>query len=325
MPTLLVTKRMSPALAARVQAAVSGHRAGSARRAPLKALLRLLTFVFVLATIASILSFRRQQALERESRRAALLQTVATQAGKLSRTDRELPLRVSGAIALETAPKYAGDTVAEDLRSRAALTEVLSHPTLYLRGPLESLAQPARLAELAASSAKDAFVLCLMGPPDTRSEQALRSRASTAAAQGKGMQVTAHVERLAPLLQVLPLLEREWAQRVQAAESLSALQKLQTLLDAAPLEAGVRAAKARQLLLVADETLTATGPTELDGERAHSVRVALVELSSGETRLRLRRGVDPSWLSEATRAQFAGGADGCALAMDIRQAAANLP
>lgn len=325
MPTLLVTKRMSPALAARVQAAVSGHRAGAARRAPLKALLRLLTFVFLVATVASILNFRRQQALERESRRTALLQTVATEGGKLSRKDRELPRSIAAAIALETAPLYAGDLVAEDLRSAASLDEALSHPVVYLRGPLESLAQPARLAELAAGSAKDAFVLCLLAPPEARTEKALRAKASTASAQGKGMQAAAQVERLAPLLQVLPLLERDWADRVRTTEAIPALQKLQTLLEAAPFAAGVRAAKARQLLLVADETLTATGPTELDGERTHPVRVALTDLNNGETRLRYRRTVDPSWLSEATRAQFASGADSCALAMDIRQAAATAP
>lgn len=325
MPTLLVTKRMSPALAARVQAAVSGHRTGAARRAPLKALLRFFTFVFLVASVASILNFRHQQALERESRRGALLQTVATEAAKLSRKDRELPGSIAAAIALETSAKYAGDTIAEDLRSAASLDEALSHPIIYLRGPLESLAQPARLAELAAGSAKDAFVLCLLAPPDARSEKALRAKASTAAAQGKGMQAAAHVERLAPLLQVRPLLERDWAERVRATEAIPALHKLQNLLEAAPFPAAVRAAKARQLLLVADESLTASGPTELDGERAHAVRVVLTDLNDGEPRLRLRRTVDPSWLSEATRAQFASGADSCALAMDIRQAAANLP
>ncbi|HEY6079771.1 MAG TPA: hypothetical protein VIW29_13240, partial [Polyangiaceae bacterium] len=153
----------------------------------------------------------------------------------------------------------------------------------------------------------------------------LRAKASTAAARGKGMQAAAHVERLGPLLQVLPLMEHQWAQRVQNTESIPALQKLQTLLEAAPFAAGVRAAKARQLLLVADETLTATGPTELDGERTHPVRVSLTDLDNGETRLRFRRTVDPSWLSDATRAQFASGVDSCALAMDIRQAAASLP
>lgn len=325
MPTLLVTKRMSPALAARVRAAVSGHRTGAARRAPLKALLRFLTFVFVLASVASVLNFRRQQALERESRRAALLQTVTIEAGKLSRKDRELPRSIAATIALETAPLYAGDMVAEDLRSVPSFDEALSHPIVYLRGPLESLAQPARLAELAAGSAKDAFVLCLLAPPDTRTEKALRAKASTAAAQGKGMQAIAHVERLAPLLQVLPLLERDWADRARATESIPALQKLQNLLEAAPFAAGIRTAKARQLLLVADETLTATGPTELDGERTHPVRVVLTDLNDGEARLRYRRTVDPSWLSEATRAQFASGADSCALALDIRKAATSQP
>jgi hypothetical protein len=324
-PTLLVTKNMSPALAARVQAAVSGHRTGAARRAPLKALLRLFTFIFLIASIASVLHFRRQQALERENRRGALLQTIATEAGKLSRKDRELPRSIAAAIALETAANYAGDTIAEDLRSRASLDETLSHPIVYMRAPRESLAQPARLAELAESSAKDAFVLCLLAPPDARSEKALRAKASTASAQGKGMQATAHVERLAPLLQVMPLLERGWAERVQGTESIPALHQLQNLLEAAPFPAAVRAAKARQLLLVADETLSATGPTELDGERTHAVRVVLTDLNDGEIRLRLRRTVDPSWLSEATRAQFASGADSCALAMDIRQAAVTVP
>jgi hypothetical protein len=198
---------------------------------------------------------------------------------------------------------------------------MLALPTLYVRGPLDALARPDRLSEVAASSSKDAFVLCLLAPPEARTEKALRLKASAAAAQSKAtLQVSAHVERLAPLLQALPLLGREWADRVRGAETSEALERLAKLVAAAPLTAAARAAKARQLLLVLDETAAATGPTELDGERAHPVRVVLVDLSSAESRLRFRGKVDPAWLSDQARAAYASGIDSCALALDFRHA-----
>jgi hypothetical protein len=317
-PTLLVTSRMSPALAARVQAAVSGRHA---RRRPLKAALRLLTFAFVLTSVVGIVHFRQQRVQQLETRRAELLASLEQAGHSLTRTDRELPTRVAAAIALETAPLYAGDLFAQDVRSAAHLTEALSLPTLYLRGPLDALARPERVSEVASGSSKDALVLCLLAVPDARTEKALRAKASAAYAGGKSVEVTAHIERLAPLVQALPLLGREWATRIQVAETPEALQTLQKLVDAAPLAAAVRAAKARQLLLVLDETGAGSGPSELDGERAHPVRVVLTDLTNGETRLRFRHDVDPGWLSDHARAQYASGIDSCALAMDVRAAA----
>ena len=80
------------------------------------------------------------------------------------------------------------------------------------------------------------------------------------------------------------------------------------------------AAKARQLLAVMDEPGDPKAPAELDGERPHAVRVTLTDLSSGQIRLRYRATVDPSWLSPTTRAEYASGIDGCALAVDLRNA-----
>jgi hypothetical protein len=319
-PTLLVTRKMSPALAARVQAAVSGRQAHGR---PLKALLRLLTLTFVIVSVVGVVRFRQQRAHQLESERAELLSTLE-QAGKsLNRGDRELPQRVATAIALHSTPNYPGDQLPEAPLRDADLTEVLALPTLYVRGPLEALARPDRLSEVAASSSKDAFVLCLLTPPEARTEKALRQKASAAAAQSKStLQTSAHVERLAPLLQALPLLGRDWAERVRSAETSEALGTLAKLVAAAPLATAVRAAKARQLLLVLDETAAATGPTELDGERAHPVRVVLVDLPGGESRLRFRGKVDPAWLSDQARAAYASGIDSCALALDFRRAVA---
>lgn len=317
MPTLLVTNRMSPALAARVQTAVSGRQA---RRRPLKSLLRILTFAFVVASVIGVLHFRQQRSQKLEAQRAELLASLRQAGHSLSRADRELPTRVAAAISLEAAAQYLGHQLPPDLRSEDKLREALSQPTLYVRGPLDALARPERASEVAASSSKDAFVLCLLAPPEARTEKALRLKASAAYAQSKSLEVTQHVERLAPLLQALPLMGRDWARRVEAAETAAALQTLQKLVDAAPLAAAVRAAKARQLLLVLDETGASGGPTELDGERAHPVRVVLTDLASGDTRLRFRQTVDPSWLSDHARAQYASGIDSCALAMDFRRA-----
>lgn len=325
MPTFLVTRNMSPALAARVQAAVSGTRAAaSGRKSRLKALLRALTATFVIAAVAITLHFRQQRAARLESQRSELLTELARHAATLNRSDRELPARVGNAVAQHSSAVYAGDLIAPDLRDPVRLSEALASPTLYLRGPLDGLRQPARLVELAASSSKDAFVLCLLSPPEARTEKALRLKASAAYAQGSSMQVTAQVERLAPLLQALPLLGKDWEARVRSAESLPALHTLGELIRAAPLATAVRAAKARQLLLVLDEAGNLASAAELDGERPHAVRVILEDLSRREPRLRYRTQVDPSWLSERARTQYASGIDSCALALDLRQAVVTL-
>lgn len=318
MPTLLVTRRMSPELAARVQAAVSGRRLSSSRPRSLKGALRLLTLTFLVTALVGGFYLRQQQVEKLEAERVRLLEVLEKAGRGLTRADRELPARVLSIIAFHTTPSYAGDYVAPELRSETRFRDALSVPTLYLRGSRDALARPERVSEIASASSKDAFVLCWLSPPETRSEQALRQKASAALARGKSMQVAAEVERLAPLLQTLPLLGTEWITRVRLAQTSEALRTLRKLVEAAPLAAAVRAAKARQLLLVLDETDTATGPTELDGERAHPARVVLADLTHGEVRLRFRQTLDPSWLSDQARAQYASGIDSCALALDVR-------
>lgn len=323
MPSFLVTRNMSPALAARVQAAVTGTRPGASRRkSRVKALLRALTASFVIAAVSITLHFRQQRAAQLESRRRELSSELTRHRARLDRSDRDLPHRLAAAVAQHAVATYPGDSFAPQLHDPARLSEALTRPTLYLRGPLEGLAHPARVAELAAGSRKDAFVLCLLSPPEARTEKALRLKASAAYAQGPSMQLTATIERVAPLLQALPLLEKDWQTRIETAETLPALERLADLVRAAPLAAAVRAAKARQLLLVLDEAGPLTSSAELDGERPHAVRVVLADLGDGETLVRFRGAVDPSWLSDTARAQYASGIDSCALAMDLRKAAA---
>ncbi|HEX2875006.1 MAG TPA: hypothetical protein VHP33_27330 [Polyangiaceae bacterium] len=320
MGTLLVTRRMSPELAARVLASVRGQQGGAGRQRLLKALLRFLTVAALISAVGLFFYLRSKNATELSRARSALLSSMLEHSSKLSRTDTELGGRVETAVALHSSATYPGDQISDDLRSEAQLVAALSEPTLYLRGSLDGLSRPARVSELAASSFKDAFVLCLLAPPEARSEKALRAKASAAHAQGPSMQVATHIERVEPLLRALPFLGPAFKARVVAAETSAAVATLRRYFEAAPVQAAVRAAKARQLLLVIDEPSTTKAPTELDGERPHAVRVVLTDLRTGELRLRLRKDVDPGWLSDNARAQFASGIDSCSLALDVRAA-----
>lgn len=323
MPSFLVTKHMSPALAARVLASVSGGQHGKLR--PLKTVLRLATFALLATALGSVLYVRQQRAQALEQQRSELLNAMRGQADLLTRSDRELPARVEAAVATHAVPTYAGDALPDELRHGQRLSELLALPTLYLRGPLDVLARSGSVTQAALGSWKDAFVLCLVDPPEARTEKALRAKARAALSHAGGMDAAMHVERLEPLLNALPLLGAAWQKRVRAAETSSALHGYRKLFEAAPIRAAVRAAKTRQLLLVLDEPGDPKAPAELDGERPHAVRVVLSDLTSGQLLLRFRRGVDPSWLSLAARAEYASGIDSCALAFDLREALAGQP
>jgi hypothetical protein len=322
MPSFLVTKRMSPELAARVMKSVSGRAPGRAggRLKPLTALLRLSAIAFVATLFFSVLYVKQKRAEELEQRRATLLAAARKHAASLTRTDFELAGRVEAALALQAVPAYAGDLFAAPLRSREGLDAALAQPMIYLRGPLDALGNPTRIAAIASNSWPDALVLCLLDPPAERSEKALKARARAVMGSRAGSERLGHVERFDSVLQVIPLLQPAWQKRVEVADSAN-LRSYEKLFEVAPLARAVRAAKARQLLAVMDEPGDAKAPAELDGERPHDIRVTLTDLVSGEVLLRYRRTVNPSWISAPVRAEYAGGIDSCGLALDLRAAA----
>lgn len=323
MPTLLVTKKMSPELAARVRASVDGRRAapGSKLAPRATSVLRLgATATIVIAGIWLGVSLYRAQR-ELEARRAELVAKAQREAAELGPDEHAVATR-----ALPWLPPFAGaypgDLVADELRPAGALPSVLSRPTLYLRGSLPSVAS--RVDESAASSFKDAFVLCLVAPPTARTEPLLKAKARAAlSGRGEALAPVAGVERLQDALVGLPFLSPEWERKVRAARSREDLERMRRDFERAPIARAKAAAKAKLLLVVVDEPNSEPGPTELDGERPHDVRVGLVDLVTRKVLLRLRRRVDPSWISAATRAEWASGIDSCALAMDVHAAVAS--
>ncbi len=325
MATLLTNRRMSPELAARVEASIRGrHVAPGAKLRPRSvSMLRFASVCLLLVVLGAVALLRQRELGALEHERAALRERIRREVATLGPRDLDMMERARAWL-LSSSGDYAGEFIAEEVRDRAAFASLLARPTLYVRGPVKSFQKSDGLRESAAGSGTDAFVHCLNQPPASRSEKAVLSKVRRAYARDEHHRAaTSHVQRLHWALLGLPLLQPAWQARLERAESELALGKLRRELERAPLEAAKRALEARVLLFVLDEPPDTAGAAELDGERSHVVRVGLVDLETEKILLRWRKRVDPSGLSEPIRAEYASGMDSCLLAHDLREAASS--
>jgi hypothetical protein len=317
--TFLTTPKMSPALAARIEASVRGRRGRPAALAPrLVSIARLGVVAFIVLVVVMLMRLQKQDRDALEGARASLLDAVRAESSQLAGGDQELLVRVEASL-VRAAGAYEGDRIDDALRAPGALAAALARPMVYVRAPLRELVSASRIAEAASVSSKDPLVTCLLDPPASRAEKALLSKvrathARTAAAEEK----TANVHRLHDAEVGLPFLLPRWSDAVRAAKEPADIGRLRRDLERAPLVEAKRAAHASALLYVMDEPGDGTGPTELDGERAHFVRIGLVDLASSNVVLRLRKRVDPAWISQSARSEYASGLDGCLAALDVR-------
>jgi hypothetical protein len=323
MPTFLTSKKMDPALAARVEASVQGRRGqrsrgGDSRWAPrLVSLARLALVLAIAAVIAFVVLARRQDRRELERSRAALLEMLRSASAPLTPADLGAVERAETWLA-RASGAYEGDEIADDLRRPGALASLLSHPMVYVRGPIDAFRSPALIAGVAAASQKDPLLVCLVEPPAARTEKALFEKVRAAYSLG-AEQHTPNVRRLQEAFVGLPFLQPAWADNVRTARTAEDIDGLRRDLQRAPLERARRAAKAELLLYAIDEPGEAGGPTELDGERPHEVRIGLVQLEPAKVLLRLRKHVDPSWITTAKRPEYASALDGCRMAFDVHE------
>ena len=319
MPTFLTTRKMSPALAARVEASVRGRRSSTetSPRTPLVvACVRLGLISLAVASMALVVSKIRRDRAQLERARFALIAEVSAQSASLTEDDTKITERLEPWLFRLAAATYEGDLIADELRSPGAASVTLARPSVYLRGPIDTLTSSKGIEGAASDSVKDAFLLCLVDPPDSRAEKPLLAKAR--AAYSKQLEaLTPNVRRLHDAQIALPVLDAEFQERIRTAPDLTHIDLLRQVFEAAPVERGKRAAKAELLIALMDETGAATAPTELDGERAHDVRIALIDLPASKLLLRLRRHVDPSWIAAVTRPTFARGVDSCALGLDV--------
>ncbi|HEY2510548.1 MAG TPA: hypothetical protein VGI39_06820 [Polyangiaceae bacterium] len=320
MATFLTSRKMPAALAARVEASVRGKRAKKAIPQLAKGLLRVALVAGVIALVSAMVVAHRREVREREAMRAALAEKVRSESAGVSEGDAQAVVRAER-ILVHAGGTYEGDFVADELRGSDAIAAILTRPSMYLHAPIEAYASAEAIEDAAATSVKDAILYCWGDPPSGRAEKAVLSKVRIAYGGGARVeQATPGVRRLGEALAGLPFFQPAWRERVEGATDMTELKALREAMDKAPLERARRALKAELFIAVVDEPGDKGIPAELDGERPHGVRVEVFDLASGKTLLRVRKSVDPAWISQGARLQYSTGLDACLVGMDVREA-----
>ena len=324
MPTLLVQRKMHPALRARIRATLKkSTRGGEHRRmhAPVAvALFRVITVLSVIS-LGTLLWFVRRKAQQRlDDGRARVLASFDARVQPPLTADDEQTLPRVEALLEKLSGAYEGDLVADELKTPNALAAILARPTIYAHGTLDDFSQAPRIATTSEQMAKDAFLACVVSPPTSRSEDPLLAHVKGALES---------VEVLTPNVALLrdaelgaPVVVGSWRQRVGTASTMQMLSQLRYELEHAPVEGAAKAMRARQLLVVMDEQALGPGFTELEGDRPHDARVALIDVTTGNALFRLKKKMDPSWISETRRRKYSLALDECLLALDVRESVA---
>lgn len=322
MPTLLTNRRMHPALAARIERSLRGGNHASAWKRRLLVSLRFAVPVVCITCVVWLLSQLKQDRAVLAERRARLASEVEGQLLAASDPRRARLAKVQRWLTQESG-KYEGDVSGAKLGDPHRLNDTLRRGLYYLRADLDAARAGTSARDLAGTSSRDAFLLCFLTPPGDRKQKTLLSRVRTAYAGDERLGWdTRFATSLNTPYQGLPYVERAWLERVREANDLRALEALEREYDRAPVPATLKALESELLLLVLDEAGEAGSVAELDGERAHYVRVSLIDLDADSEHasvlLRRRSRVAPDWIPEAMRVRYARGLDSCALAYDIR-------
>jgi hypothetical protein len=327
MASFLVTPGMPPALAKRVMASVRGKsRAGAPRIARPRISMAAMIPISALLTVAGLMLFSHwMSSRELGQARGELLEKIAIQRASLP-ADYASFLPMTETWVARIAGNYEGDLIADELRKEGALHAQLLRPALFVRDTQPRLARADQLMDASAGSVKDAVLLCLGDPPDSRAEKAVTQKIKGA----NFAAVFPSMHRFYDAEAGLSLLGPSWEAAVRAAPDVKVVHNLNSVWMRAPLDDGRKAASAELLLVVVDELPEMEPKADpSDGrrpeERPHAMRLALVDLRAQSVLLRLRRTQDSSSYPPAVRFSLARAITGCLMAMDVRDAVAKGP
>jgi hypothetical protein len=306
LPTLLTNRKMDPALRARIEKSLEARGSAEASAARLRALMRFASLAIIVFLIGYVLSKRHAAKSALETQRTTLLDSWTKKTSEITPDDKKAIAR-NEALLQSLAGVYEGD-----LAKPADVTRTI----VYVRGPIESFRSATTIPKAAAQSLEDAFARCFVEPPRTKGEKDVLAKVRAVYTGSLGG--LKNLERLETAYATTRLLEPDWLARAKSSPSEKELGAMQTELDHTPFDRALLAWRAELLLAVMDEPGEANVPAELDGERPHDVRVALVETKTGNALLRMHAHVDPSVWNAGTRPEYASGLDACALAFEAR-------
>src|SRR5689334_18679569 len=135
MPTFLTTRKMSPALAKRVEASVRNARAQGERSWPIKGVARIVVVLGLIVGFWMLVASQRRDARELEAARTTLLDEARAAAAPVTAADRQTVARVD-TLLVRMASVYDGDLVTDEARGSGAIAALLARQTIYVRGPI---------------------------------------------------------------------------------------------------------------------------------------------------------------------------------------------
>src|SRR5690606_3118691 len=200
----------------------------------------------------------------------------------------------------------------------ADLDAMLKRPIAYTRVDIDAVTHADRFDAALADSHKDAFVACLEKPPADRSEKELMKRVADAFSRDIH-EYTANIHRVHDALVTLRVLAPDIDRQIAQA---TVLEPHEHMWQQARIDERLPAVFAEVLVAVLDEPKAPDTPVDLDGANVHRHRVVVVDISDELDRVLLRAQFDlnPSWVSERRRHQYARALDACRMAYDVRAA-----
>jgi hypothetical protein len=277
-----------------------------------------LAVVSIGAVVWTVVAEIRTRSAQLEAARGALEQRVEKLHTSLDPKERQLWERVHPWLEAGTREAEA-ESVAPEWLEAANRQSFLERPALYVRGKLESFADPSTAKQAALEALPDAFVWCLLQPPPSRDEKAVATHVGVVKSQAqRGDPPLDDLRPLRDALMALHYATPDWLTSVRTSERLDRVQQLERDWEQAKVEDRRAALRAELLIYLFDEPKKPGSVVELDGASEHWVRVGVVDLASNRVLLRARRHLDPSWISEARRVRIASALDSCRLAFDLR-------
>ncbi len=320
MPTFLVTSKMSPPLRDRVFASVRGRRVRHVSPAKPRrtALIRTGIVAAIGLLVFAIVRERQLGQAQLDTAKENLLQSRADLRAMLTPSAHAIGERLTRALRLE-ASSYHGPAHHESLRTLEGWDKFLTRPLIYARAEIELLDPPERLEATLSESRVDTFASCLKHPPVDRSEKELMKRVNDTYGAG-AQEFTQNVYRAHDALLSLRLLDPAIDRQIEKADELQPIVHFKQTWEDAHLDARLPAVFGEVFMMLLDEPKTPNTPVELDGASVHGVRVVIVDISREHDQLLLRshHDLNPSWVSERRRHQYALSLEGCRLAYDLR-------
>jgi len=318
MPSFLVNDRMNPELKRRVRLSLKSdlrQRAGgqSARRGHWAVRLMAVLGVISLGTFLTV-TYRQSRA-ELRQEKAQLLVRFEQQRAPFDAAFRGREQKVEQLLIHAHEP-YAGDWLDPQLKRPGALDALLAPSLAYVRGPLRGFLSDAERRQTSKEAGPEALIRCLIDPPSSIKESEILRHL------GRIYEPKRFIDKFYDFEAArgaFAFVDSGCEDEIRQADRMKHVLSLGRELREQKLGVAAQVRQVRLLIAVFDEPKERGVAADFDGEATHYLRISVVDLDTPRVWWRVRRQVDPQWISEKSRLAYSRELDSCRLAYELRQ------